>query len=189
MSSKRKSGSGSPRRVWTREQWADKAVHTATLHSGAVVRIRIPDLPTLMLGDAMPERLRGAALEVLNREVKREAQVAAALAGGGVDVPDLTLEDIKGLTELRIWLAARMVVEPEVTEADFGVDGMLPKEDAALLSAIATRERDSDALGVRLGVAELSAYDRFLLVHECSPGCKACEAKRDEAAAAGGGAL
>jgi aminoglycoside/choline kinase family phosphotransferase len=191
MSSRRKTGSerSSRRPVSTRDQWAEKAVHTATLHSGAVVTIRIPDLPTLMLAGALPERLRGAALEVLNREVKREAQVAAALAGGGVDVPDLTEDDLNELTKLRIWLAAEMVVEPEVTEADFQQDGPLPKEDAALLAAIAIRERDTDALGVRLGVAELSAYDRFLLVHECSPGCKACEAKRDEAAAAGGVAL
>jgi hypothetical protein len=181
------------RQVSTKEQWAARAVHEITLYSGAVVKIRIPDLPTLMLAegaDALPERLRGAALEALNREMRREQQVAAALGGAPVDIPDLTYDDIDGLTDLRMHLAARMIVEPAgITEQDFHAEGGLPKEDAALLAAIATRERDTDALGVRLGVAELSAYDRFLRVHECSPGCEACAAKRDELSARSGGAL
>jgi hypothetical protein len=177
------------RKITTKEQWAHLAVHDVTLHSGAVVRCRIPDLPMLMHADAVPERLRGAAIEVLNREVKRESQVAQALAGGSPDIPDLTYDDITEMMELRIFLAARMVVEPEVTEADFMEGGLLPKEDAALLAAIATRERDTDALGVRLGVAELSSYDRFRRVYECEPGCQACEKVRDELSAGRAGSV
>lgn len=165
------------RGITTREAWAAKAVHTATLLSGATVKLRIPDLPTLMLAEALPETLRATALEVLNREVHQAQQIAAAIRGAPIEVPEIDYDTFTGMTRLKYFLAAEMVVEPEVTEQDF-IDGTIPPNDASLLGAIAIRERDTDALGVRLGVAELSAFERFLLVDECSPGCEACAARR-----------
>lgn len=166
------------RTVATLEEWSEAAIHTITLFSGKVVKIRIPDLPTLMLADLVPQELRGTAIDVLNREVNQSQQIAAALRGAPVEVPPIDYDSFVGMTRLKYFLAAGMVVEPKVTEQNF-IDGKIPPNDASLLGAIAIRERDTDALGVRLGVAELSAFERFLRVHECSPGCEACKENRD----------
>lgn len=166
------------RKIATREEWEASALHEVELHSGNIVLCRIPDLPTLMLADAVPEHLRDAAVQVLNQEMKGQAQMAQALAGVPIDVQEFDYEQITRFAELKTWLAAEMVVEPEVTADDFRAGGMMPKEDAALLTAIAARERSTDARGRRLGVVELRELDRFLLEYECSPGCEGCAANR-----------
>lgn len=49
--------------IVSKSKWAQRAVHRVTLPSGARVRIRIPDLSLLLAGDAVPDELRGVALE------------------------------------------------------------------------------------------------------------------------------
>lgn len=160
-------------------QWNELGVHEITLPSGAVVKVRIPDLSLLIAGDAVPESLRGIALEQLMGAV-----VAMKLdAGENVDQPKVSLdrEKIGQLADLHFFLISAMLVEPEIT-----VDQLVspntrpPNPDLEMLAELALRERDTDARGVVLGVMPLQRLERFRHFHQCDPGCAACEALQAE---------
>lgn len=108
--------------------WKKAAVHTITLSSGAVVDIRIPNLPELVAAGEFPNHLVDTAIGV---------------ATGNVEV---TAKEIKAQAEFYRELLSKTLVSPEVTADDVKTAG-IPFEDIELIASIATRQRDVDALG------------------------------------------
>lgn len=164
----------------SKQAWAQLAVHTITCPTGAVVRIRIPDLAMLLAGDAVPDHLRATALELIMAEI-RGPQPAAVPAETQLTEPDeqrqqRDLETIKEVSELHLWLIAQMLLEPAYTADELreGAHTRPPSEDMFFLTQIARRERDTDARGVKLGVDRLSRWERFRHHHGCPEGCEAC---------------
>lgn len=162
------------------EQWKQKGVHQATLTTGAEVSIRIPNLAQLVKHDAIPESLRAAAL----REISTD---------GMHDHATLTREEVGALYQLYEFLVVEMLVDPKLAPpvfemhpkeegseelvevcVDRGDVEHLPAEDLDLLIALATRQRNTDALGRVLGVMPLSRLATFREEHGCDPGCEAC---------------
>ena len=162
------------------EEWAQLAHHTITLPSGARVKVRIPDLTLLIAQDAVPEKLRGVALrEVLAAMGALTAKPDASEEAAEAAAPLFDAEKIRTLAELHFFLVSEMLVEPKLTPEQAATGG-LPNEDLELLVQIATRERDTDARGVVLGVLPLSRFERFRHHHGCGEGCEACAAFRQE---------
>jgi len=100
------------------------------------------------------------------------SQVAA-----GEELPDNAGEEayaeLQKVVQLLDFLILEMVVEPKLTQDD--VD-LLPGEDRELLIEIAQRERDTDAVGRRLGVEPLSRWETFRHRHHCAEDCDGCQA-------------
>lgn len=153
------------------KEWAAKAVHHITLESGMEVDVRLPDLAILIEGDALPERLRAVAAEIWSEGA---AHILGDKNEDGTK-PGLDLDNVKALSALRRHLAAMCLVEPPLS-ADELLSSGIPSEDIDLLAAIAMRERDTDARGVKLGVMPLSRFDTFREVHGCDASCEACQA-------------
>jgi len=126
-------------------------------------------LAILIEGDALPERLRSVAAEIWQDGAARLVNDAETEGGKA----SLDMENVKALTALRRELAAMCLVDPKLS-ADELLSSGIPSEDIDLLTAIAMRERDTDALGVKLGVMPLSRFDTFREVHGCDEGCEAC---------------
>jgi len=154
-------------------EWAARAVHNVTLPSGMKVQVRFPDLAILIEGDALPERLRMVAMEVW---AGGSPQIVNEKLGedGQPGKPELNVEIVKDLAALRRHLAAMCLVDPPMTAEDLLTSGV-PAEDIDMLGQIAMRERDTDALGVTLGVVPLSRFETFREVHGCGPDCESCE--------------
>lgn len=106
--------------------WKKNAVHPITLASGTEVEIKIPNLPELVSAGEFPNHLVDTAINV---------------ATGKTEV---TSEEVKSQAEFYRELVSRTVVEPSLTPEDVKD---IPFEDVELISAIATRQRDVDALG------------------------------------------
>lgn len=166
--------------VATKEQWAARAVHEVTLYSGAVVKIRIPDLTTLLAGDAVPEELKGIAVGHVISEL-REATADPAPAGETNVTPESGLSDelLERVTSLHRWLVSKMLVDPQLSPdelrplEDGGIG--LPADDLELLGELAMRRRSRDALGVWLGVEPKSRWSVWQQAHNCPAGCEDCE--------------
>lgn len=164
--------------IVTPAEWAELAVHTVTLPSRARVKVRIPDLSLLIANDAVPENLRGAALEELMGTMAA-LQAPAAADGSDPERPRIDKEKIQQLASLHFFLVSEMLVEPALTISELE-RAELPNEDLELLVQLATRERDTDALGVVLGVVPLSRFARFRDHHGCDESCEACAAVVEE---------
>jgi hypothetical protein len=147
--------------------WAARANHKITLTSGMQVTIRYPDLAVLIEGDALPVHLRTVAADQWSQG--GPSMVTDAETGAQHIDP----ETIKSMAQLRRHLAAMALVEPKVDPDEFLNSG-IPSEDIDMLAAIVMRERDVDALGVKLGVMPLSRFDTFREVHGCAEDCEAC---------------
>jgi len=121
--------------------WKKAKVHTITLASGAVVEIQIPNLPELVSAGEFPNHLVEVAINVASGDTK------------------VTPEEIKSQAEFYRNLVTRTVVSPELTLDDVKD---LPFEDIELLSSIATRQRDVDALGLHIaGLDKSEEWRRF----------------------------
>ncbi|MEK6252798.1 MAG: hypothetical protein AABM43_12885 [Actinomycetota bacterium] len=158
-----------------KDAWEALGVHTVTLPSGAVVKIRIPDLSLLIAGDALPEQLRGAALEELLGSL---SQVDVSDDAAAAQVIQKVASDASGLNtlvDLYRWLVTETVIEPELTEEDLK-DRKLPTEDLTMLVEFAGRRRNVDARGVTLGIEPIERWDTFRQMHGCAEECEACTA-------------
>lgn len=161
----------SQRKPGSKDQWAKRGIHIVTLPSGMVVKIRLPDLTRLLKNDLLPERLRAVALKQAFAEVEPEP----ASDNGTRD--EERYQTAKDMASLLDWLVADMVLEPQLTQEDVET---IPGEDRDMLVSIAQRERDTDHLGVTLGVDPLSRWDTFRSQHKCPENCAACEKVRQE---------
>lgn len=159
----------------TTAEWKAAGVHTITVPTGATVRIRIPDLSLLIAEDALPEDLRGSAMEeLLGAVMGLSVQQPNGDTAG--EKPKVTLErdDLKRLGELHYFMVAQMLVEPQVSIEELKAGGF-PNEDLELLTELAMRRRSTDARGKTLGVAPLSRFTLFREVHSCPEDCPHCQ--------------
>lgn len=145
-----------PKPVASKAAWAKRAVHLIQLPSGVWVKIKIPDLTILLVGDAIPESLRGAALSQVFEDIAKH--VAPPAEGDAEPDEEGRMAALKNLSELQRWLVLQMVQEPALTDADLAD---IPADDLGMLTLIAIRERDKDARGVTIGVDPLSRWDAF----------------------------
>jgi hypothetical protein len=137
------------------------------------VKVRFPDLAILIEGDALPEKLRMVAMEMW---AGGAPQIVNENAGedGKPGKPELNVQVVKDLAALRRHLAAMCLVEPAM-DADELLTAGVPAEDIDMLGQIAMRERDTDAVGKRLGVEPLSRWDTWRQEHGCGDDCPSCD--------------
>jgi hypothetical protein len=109
--------------------WKKNSVHHVTLSSGTEVDLKIPNLPELVSSGEFPNHLVDTAISVATGETK------------------VTSEEVKAQAEFYRELVSRAVVNPTLTPDDVRE---VPFEDVELIAAIATRQRDIDALGHHL---------------------------------------
>ena len=175
--------SSDAKRIATKAQLSRLGVHTIRLHSGDFVKIRIPDLSTLVAVDAVPQQLRKIALSRVMDEITGSAEGALteeAISENGGKTPEQMEKDaelIRETVHLHIWLVAQMFVEPAYTFEELLPDSdvALPQEDMVMLIRIALRERNTDAAGVRLGVARIDPQAvTFRTKHGCGEDCEGC---------------
>lgn len=145
-----------PKPIASKAAWAKLALHTIQLPSGAWVKIRIPDLTVLLLGNAVPERLRGAAIAQVFEDIAKHVTPPAEGEAGPDD--EARMESLRDLNEVQRWLVLQMVQEPSLADGDLDD---VPADDLGMLTLIAIRERNTDARGVTIGVDPLSRWDAF----------------------------
>lgn len=109
--------------------WKKAGVHEVTLASGFQVKIKLPNLPELVRAGEFPNHLVETAIKVASAPAEQQ---------------QITADDVKSQAEFYCALVSLSLVEPIVTPDDVKE---LPFEDIELLAAIATRQRDVDALG------------------------------------------
>lgn len=126
--------------------WKRAKAHLVTLPSGEKVRFQIPNLAVLAKSGELPNSLLAVA-------------VPGSVKEADVSTPEEAQERIARLSDFQKWLVAKAVVEPEVSEDDVPE---LPTEDVDCLVELATRGRDTDAVGHHIGDLEKSAeWRRF----------------------------
>ena len=126
----------------TKTAWKQAAGHTVTCPSGAVVKIKVLNLPVLLKAGALPDTLLDLA--------------KASVAG----TKEITDEMIEALPEFQSYLVSEAVVEPKVKMDE--VADVVPYEDVELICDIATRQRDVDAIGHQIGGLEkIDDWRRF----------------------------
>ena len=163
---------GSAREVSPKSSWLKSGLHTITLHSGATIKIRYPNLALMMRTGLIPTHLRAIATKVAKGEVTPTGQT---MIGDGEPTDDAAFDEVVSVVQLMDEIIKHMVVEPELNQEDID---LMPPEDRDLLLAIANRERDVDAVGRRLGVEPLDRWEKFRREHHCSEDCRSCQKVR-----------
>lgn len=161
------------RQIVSKEKWSNLAIHTVTLPSSAVVKIKIPDLSLLLAGGAVPERLKTVAIRDLSDRIRALSGQSVEDVGEAETDPGLDEQEIADLVDLTRWLVMTTLVEPQVTENEIRA-GMIPNEDLEMLAEFASRTRTKDALGVRLGVTPVSVFEIWQQAHGCEEECEHC---------------
>jgi hypothetical protein len=156
--------------VTTFEGWSKLGVHRVTLPSGAVVKIRIPDLSMLLANDAVPEELRTAAIEEINNAYRA---ASASASGAEYAMPEISVERMRDLAGLNRYLVSESLVDPPLSDEQLA-SGQIPDEDILMLSQFASRERVYDAKGVKLGIEPIDRYQEWVDAHGCADDCKHC---------------
>jgi hypothetical protein len=135
--------------------WKKAGTHVIRLHSGAYVKIRIPDLPTLIEAGHIPNNLLDVALAIAGGQQPKEVN------------KDLIMQSAE-FTDLMV---AKTVIEPRIGPGDDEIDVKdVPVEDKQLIVEIATRQRDVDAEGHYLSGLETSEkFRRFRRIGEFDP--------------------
>lgn len=128
------------------DQWAGpQAEHEVVLPSGAVVLIRIPDLPAMIENGEFPQHLIDAALGVASKPDAKPSK-------------DMIVQQ----REFTDALVKACVLDPVMTDAMLDHKKGIPFEDKEMLVEIATRQRDLDAEGNHIGGLEKSEkWQRF----------------------------
>ena len=135
----------------SKAQWKKAAIHTVTLESGMVVKIKLPNLPKLIEAGAIPQSLIDVAIDVAtNRRTERPG-------------PDV-IQQQREFTDL---VVLETVVEPAITKEDLDE---IPYEDKEMLVEFATRQRIFDAKGHHLaGMQKDADFRRFHRLGEFDP--------------------
>jgi len=123
-------------------QWKKAAFHDVVLPSGFKVKIRIPDLPSMIETGQLPQALLDVAIKVAKGE---QSEATPEMASKEAEFKNL------------VCLAA--VVEPKISEADLAPAG-IPAEDKDMIAEFATRQREFDAEGNHISGLHLSAQFR-----------------------------
>jgi hypothetical protein len=164
--------SGNGKKAVTVEELRARRTLYATMPSGAVVRIRPPNMELHALSGGLPSRLRhltGESGAELNRRLSQEAQNEkedeAALA-----TRDYLVEIVRNT-----------IVEPDLSSLKTfeELDAVMLPIDFHWLLQIGQRETDYDGEGKRLwGTEPLDRWKYFRELHRCDEDCEACGAIR-----------
>lgn len=146
--------------------WQRLGVHMITLPSGAVVKIRLPDLAILLAGEAVPQELRDVAFEEIRTAISAEA-------GTQQQPQQLDAERLRRVADLNRFLVSEMLVEPKMSRAQVA-EATLPAEDLEMLAEIAGRECQHDARGVQIGVEPIDRWELWRHAHACPEPCEHC---------------
>ncbi len=143
--------------------WAarsDRGPHTATLPSGQQVQFLIPDSNALIRADRLPDELTEIAIMASAYPDGADGYMGDLAVRATTDQAEMSKlkTTIKQGLELREWLVAHMLVEPEIDPEDVA---SLPPGDVSMLLEFAERKRDTDSVGVRLPIVMLEVYARF----------------------------
>lgn len=128
-----------PVKVRTKDQLKARAIHRdVVLPSGAVVDIKIPNLPQMIKGGTVPNDLIDAALQHQSAEA-------------------ITREMIEETWEYTQFIVPYVLVTPEINSDDVeDLDAL----DIELLANFASRRTDTDAVGRQLGGLDTQASFR-----------------------------
>lgn len=131
-----------PKKVTSKSAWKKAAVHDdVTLPSGVIVSIKIPNLPELVTAGEFPNHLVDTAISVASGTTK------------------VNSDHVKEQAEFHRHLVYKTVVEPALDLEDVKE---IPTEDVELLVALATRQRDVDAVGRHIaGLDDSEEWRRF----------------------------
>lgn len=149
--------------VWKSKN--DRGPHTAVFPSGVELTFILPDETALIRADKLPDRLMEIALFSAAYPDGVEGYMAD-VAVRAVNSPDdaeanaRLKKSVKDGLEMRDWLVAEMLVDPEVTPEEVAA-GEFPKADIEMLLEFAERRRNTDAAGNRLPIVVLEEYARF----------------------------
>ena len=166
----------SARDITSADVWRQKAIHTITVPSGAVIKIRIPGIAGLLEAGSLPTHLVGLAL----LDISHPDGAAAGLK----EMVDSVIDDdtrvklageIAKLAEYERRLAVAAIETPKLTYEE-AASGDFPEDDLAMVAQIVQRLRVRDAEGVRIGVAPLDRFATFHQEHGLgeADGCDAC---------------
>lgn len=155
----------SPPDLTPADVWRQKAVHTVTCPSDAVIRIRIPGIATMLEHGDLPDHLIGLAL----LDISRPEGAAQALREMLQTLTDeaqhaKVVAEIRKFAEYQRRLVAAAIVEPAMTYEEIA-DGSLPEQDLAMVADIVQRLVATDSRGVRIGVEPLDKWARFHSLH------------------------
>lgn len=127
-----------PQQVSSVDAWKKRGVHEGvTLPSGAVVTLRLPNIPNMVKTGTLPNPLLEAAMQQQGAE-------------------KITKEVVESTADYVKFIIPQMLIDPQVSEDDVPE---LPYEDIELLIAFANRSTDIDAAYRQLG--GLDKLDRF----------------------------
>lgn len=135
--------------------WKQAGNHVIRLHSGAYVKIRIPDLPAMIEAGHIPNNLLDVALKI----------------AGGAQPKEVNKELIAQSAAFTDVMVTKTVIEPRVGDGEDEINVRdIPVEDKQLIVEIATRQRDVDAEGHYLSGLETSEkFRRFRRIGEFDP--------------------
>lgn len=112
--------------------WKKARTHTVKLPSGAEAVIEVPNLAVLVKTGYLPNEL-------------------VQLALGSVTSGKVTADMIAEQPEFYAKIVTKTVKEPELTDEDVIGEDPIPFEDIEMIVELATRQRDTDAIGHHLG--------------------------------------
>lgn len=119
-----------PKRARSAADLKARAIHRGvTLPSGAIVSVRLPNLSQMIKSGALPNDLVEAALKTQNTD-------------------QVTREMIEENWDYTEFILPKILVDPEITAEDVKDLDVL---DVELLSNLAARRTDTDAIGRQLG--------------------------------------
>jgi hypothetical protein len=171
----------------TPEAWAGSAgswkkrggPHQITLPSGQRVLARVLGLSSLARLDGLPDDLVDAVvLHVVNAErggLPAVIGAEIANANGDEKAQEQAAKHIAEFGRLTKYLVAEALVEPKLTVDDLDD---VPEEDLEMLMRIVTGRQSFDAVGVRIGVEPLDAWETWRSKHGCPDDCPHCEDAR-----------
>ena len=164
----------SARDVTPADVWRQRAVHTITVPSGAVLKIRIPGIAGLLESGSLPTHLVGLALLDISHPQGAAAGLKEMIDNVvDDDSRDKLLGEVTKLVEYERRLAVSAILEPHITYEEATE---FPEDDLAMVAQIVQRMRAYDAEGVRIGVAPLDRFATFHQEHGLgeADGCDAC---------------
>jgi hypothetical protein len=158
--------------------WRERTIHTVTLPSGSVAKIRIPGIGTILAAGELPTHLIGLALLDMSHPTGAASALQEALADTlDEQKREETLAEVQKLHEYRCRIVAEALIDPALTVEEV-MSGEYPEDDLAMIAAIVQRLRAFDAKGVRIGVEPLDRWAMFHREHGLSDEDECAHCKR-----------
>lgn len=132
-----------PSTTTSKSAWKKAGVHTVTLPTGAIVKIRIPNLAQMAQAGELDNDLLQYAVPSLPTDPDEEPS------------PEQKKENLTKLANFHQWLVSHTLVEPSLSPEE--VAETVPTPDLEVLVELASRRRDMDVVGHHIGGLEVSA--------------------------------